>query len=75
MAQFELCYNDGKFPFNRITLELYDYGVSDDCYVVGSVEVDAVFKRIAELESKLQAEVERNGRCVDRIVELEKTTC
>jgi len=54
---------------------LYDYGVSDDCYVVGSVEVDAVFKRIAELESKLQAEVERNGRCVDRIVELEKTTC
>lgn len=39
-AKISLCYNNGEYPFNFMDLDIVDYGVSDNCYVVTNEEIE-----------------------------------
>lgn len=63
-AEIELSYNDGVNPFAGRTLEVADFGVADNYYVVTDPEGEKKDKRIKELEEELRGyrAIEKDNR-------------
>lgn len=50
-ANIELILPEKDDPFNRIDLKIVDFGVSDNCYVVTSEEIETLKAKLSEAKA------------------------